>query len=83
MFSAVMSYPARIWVQETPPHSIGADLFHSATAIQKHCKHALAQVDNLLVLLRVRRVGRVVCHGMFFRYWWDDKGRMESGERIT
>lgn len=58
-------------------------MLHSATAVQEHCEHALAQVDNLLVLLRICRVGRVVCHGVFLRNRGDDKGGMESVERLT
>lgn len=80
---AVISYPARIWIQEAPPNSICADLLHPATAVKEHCEHALTQVDDLLVLLRVRRVGRVVCHGVFFGNRWDDERRVKSVERIA
>lgn len=78
-----MSYPARVGIQEAPPHSIGAELLHPATAVQKHRQHALAQINNLLVLLGVRRVGRVICHGVFLRNGRDDEGRMKSNERFT
>lgn len=76
-------YPARIGIEKPPPNAVRPDLFHPATSIQKHSKHALAQINNLLVLLRVGRIGRIVSHGMLLGDRWDDERRMKSAECIA
>jgi len=70
------AYPARIWIKEPPPNSIGPDLFHAPTPVQKHTEHSFPQVNYLLILLRIGGVGSVVCHGMLLGYGRDDERRM-------
>jgi len=66
------THPAGVGVQEPPPDAISANSLHTATPVQEHSQHALAQVNDLLVLLRIGRIGSIVCHSMFLRDRWDD-----------
>lgn len=77
------TYPASIGVQESPPNTVCSDLLHAAASIQEHGKHALAQVNNLLILLCARRVRGVVCHGMLLGDGGYNQGRMQPGQCLT
>lgn len=76
-------YPARIRVKKAPPHPVRPDLLVSPTSIQEHRQHALPQVDDLLVLLRIRRVGRIICHSVFLGDRRDNQGGVKSNEGIS
>jgi hypothetical protein len=72
----IKTYPTRVGIQKPPPYAVSPDLLHAPAAVEEHSQHALSEVDDLLVLLRVGGVGRVVGHGMLLWNRWNDKGGM-------
>jgi hypothetical protein len=70
------TYPAGIRVQESPPDTVGPYLFHPPASVKEHSQHPLAQVDNLLILLGVRRVRCVVGHRVLLWNGRNDECRM-------
>jgi hypothetical protein len=78
----VTTYPASIRVKEPPPDSVCSNNFHTAASVQKDGQHPFAEVDNLLVLLRIRRVRSIVCHRVLLGYRGDDESGMESGQCV-
>lgn len=78
-----LSYPACIGIEKPPPDTVGPDLLHPATSVQEYGKHTLAQINNLLVLFRVGRIGGVVSHGMLLGDGRDDESRVKSAQRIA
>lgn len=83
IFGPRMTYPARVGIQKPPPNSICAHLLHAPAAIQEDSKHTLSEVNDLLVLLCVGRVGCVVGHGMLFRNRRNYESGMESGKGVA
>lgn len=83
MGECLCAYPACIRIKEPPPHPIRYYGLHSTATVQKHGQHTFPQINDLLVLLRVGRVGGIVRHGMFLRNRWDDQCGVQTGERIT
>jgi len=70
----LQTYPARVRIQEAPPHSIIKHLLHAPATVQKYSQHALTKLYDALVLLCLGRFRRVVGHGVLL---WD--GRYHQG----
>lgn len=70
------TYPACVWVQESPPYAICSDCIHATTPVQEYSEHAFSKIDNLVVLLGTRRICGVIGHSVLLRDRGDDQGGM-------
>src|SRR5689334_8245535 len=79
----VRTYPARIWVEESPPHPIFQHIFHFSTSVQEDTKHSLSQVYYACVFFCLCWFCGVVCHCVFLRDRRNDQGWMEIDQRCA
>lgn len=75
-FRYLSSYPARIWVEKSPPDAILADFSHLSASVQKDAEHPFPEVYDAHVFFGFGRLCCVISHGMFLGDWRDDQGRM-------
>ena len=77
------TYPADIRVQESPPNPVLPDLFHAATAIQKHGQHSLSKFNDGCVFFGLCRFSSIVGHTMLLGDRRNDESRVEINESLT
>ena len=75
--------PARIGIQEPPPDSVLADLFHTATAVEEGHEHALTELNDANILLCLCGFGSVVGNGVFLGDGRDDEGGVEADQCLS
>ncbi len=75
------AYPACIGIQKPPPHTILQHFSHAPTSVQEDGQHALAQLNNARIFLRLCGLRRIVGHRVLLRDRRDDEGRMEVDQR--
>lgn len=71
------SYPASVWIQESPPDSVLPNFLHLPTPVEENTEHSLPQIDYAHILLRFGGFSGIVCHRVFFGYRRDYESRME------
>lgn len=71
-----MTDPARVGVKEPPPNAVISNIVHSPTAVQEYSQHALAKVNNLLVLFGTCGIRCVISHGVFLGNGRDNESRV-------
>lgn len=58
----LITYPACIWIEESPPHPVFPHFPHLLAAVEEHRQHPFAKVDDANVFFRLGRLGSIVCH---------------------
>lgn len=77
------TYPASVWIEESPVHSICQDVFHLPTPVQEDSQHALSELYYSSIFLCFCWLRGIVGHCMLLWYWGNDQRRVEVDQRCA